>query len=65
MNTTIIKRILKYTKPYNKYIIIAFISAIINVGLSLLTPILIGNGIDYIIGKDSVNFSKLINILIL
>lgn len=65
MNTTILKRILKYTKTYNKYIIIAFISAIINVGLTLLTPILIGNGVDLIIGKGNVNFSKLINILIL
>jgi ATP-binding cassette, subfamily B, multidrug efflux pump len=65
LNTTIIKRILKYTKPYNKYIIIAFISALINISLTLLTPILIGNGVDLIIGKGNVNFSKLINILIL
>ncbi|MGG7057684.1 ABC transporter ATP-binding protein [Clostridium tertium] len=65
MNTTIIKRILKYTKPYNKYIIIAFISAVINISLTLLTPILIGNGVDLIIGKGNVNFSKLIHILLL
>lgn len=65
MNTTIVKRILKYTKPYNKYILIAFISAVINISLTLLTPILIGNGIDLIVGKGNVNFSKLINILIL
>lgn len=65
MNTTIVKRILKYTKPYNKYILIAFISAVINIGLALLTPILIGNGVDLIISKGNVNFSKLVNILIL
>ncbi|MGG7143358.1 ABC transporter ATP-binding protein [Clostridium nigeriense] len=65
MNTTIIKRILKYTKPYNKYTIIAFISAVINISLTLLTPILIGNGVDFIIGKGNVNFSRLIHILLL
>ncbi|WP_288221170.1 ABC transporter ATP-binding protein [uncultured Clostridium sp.] len=65
MNTKIIKRILNYTKPYKKFIIIAFISAIINVSLTLLTPILIGNGVDLIVGKDNVNFDNLIKILIL
>ena len=64
MNITIIKRILKYTKPYNKYIIIAFISALINITLTLLTPILIGRGVDNIIGKDNVNFNSLFSILI-
>lgn len=65
MNTTIIKRILKYTKPYNKYIIIAFISAVINISLTLLTPILIGNGVDLIVSKDNVDFTNLFDILIL
>ncbi len=65
MNTTIIKRILKYTKPYNKYIIIAFISAVINISLTLLAPILIGKGIDLIVSKGNVNFDNLVNILIL
>ncbi|MFU7516057.1 ABC transporter ATP-binding protein [Clostridium sp. HCS.1] len=65
MNTTIIKRILKYTKPYNKYIIIAFFSAVINISLTLLTPILIGNGVDLIASKGNVDFTNLFNILIL
>lgn len=65
MNTTIIKRILKYTKPYNKYIIIAFISAVINISLTLLTPILIGRGVDLIASKGNVDFTNLFNILIL
>lgn len=64
MNFSLIKRILKYTKPYNKYLLFAFISAIINVALTLLTPILIGNGVDLIIGKGTVNFNGLFNILI-
>mgnify|MGYP004443008363 CR=1 FL=1 len=65
MNITIIKRILKYTKPYNKYIIIAFISALINISLTLLTPILIGRGVDLIVSKGNVDFTNLSNILIL
>lgn len=65
MNTKILKRILRYTKPYKKFIFIAFISAIINITLTLLTPILIGRGIDFIVGKNNVDFSKLLNILIL
>ena len=64
MNTTIIKRILNYTKSYKKYIVIAFISAVINISLTLLTPILIGRAVDFIVGKDNVDFSKLLNILL-
>lgn len=65
MNITIIKRILNYTKSYNKYILIAFISAVINISLTLLTTILIGRAVDLIIGKNNVDFNKLVNILIL
>lgn len=65
MNITIIKRILNYTKSYNKYILIAFVSAVINISLTLLTPILIGRAVDLIIGKNNVDFNKLVNILIL
>lgn len=64
MNTTIIKRILNYTKSYKKYIVIAFISAVINISLTLLTPILIGRAVDFIVGKDNVDFSKLLNVLL-
>ena len=64
MNIYIIKRLLKYTKPYNKYIVLAFLSAIIHIILNLLTPILIGKAVDLFIGKDNVNFYKLTIILV-
>lgn len=64
MNISLAKRILKYTNPYNKYIILAFFSAIINISLTLLTPIIIGKGIDLIIATKNVNFNGLIRILI-
>lgn len=65
MNLPLLKRILKYTKPYNKYTILAFFTAVINITLTLFTPIIIGEGIDLLIGPGNVNFSKLFKILIL
>lgn len=65
MNLSLLKRILKYTKPYNKYTILAFFAAVINITLTLFTPIIIGEGIDLLIGQGNVNFSKLLKILIL
>ncbi len=64
MNLSLLKRILKYTKPYNKYTILAFFTAVINITLTLFTPIIIGEGIDLLIGQGNVNFSKLLKILI-
>lgn len=65
MNLPLLKRILKYTKPYNKYTILAFFTAVINITLTLFTPIIIGEGIDLLMGPGNVNFSKLFKILIL
>ncbi|WP_195428236.1 ABC transporter ATP-binding protein [Clostridium sp. D46t1_190503_E9] len=64
MNISLVKRILRYTKSYNKYIILAFFSAIINITLTLLTPIIIGEGVDLIIGPGNVSFNGLFKILI-
>lgn len=60
----VLKRLLNYTKPYMKYLILAFISAIISVTCSLFTPVLIGKGIDYIVGPDNVNFIDIKMILL-
>ena len=54
MNTFgIIKRLLKYTKPYRGFLIGAILCALISVTLTIFAPILIGNAIDYIIGPDN------------
>ena len=48
--------------------LLSYITAIINVFFTLLNPILIGDAIDFIIGKDNVDFQgilKIIGILIL
>ncbi len=53
----VIGRLLKYTKPCAALLVPAVISAVISVLLSLYTPILIGKGIDYIIGEGNVDFN--------
>lgn len=50
-------RILRYTKPCAALLAPAVIAAVISVLLSLYTPVLVGRGIDYIIGKNNVDFS--------
>lgn len=55
----LIKRLLHYVKPYRFLLLIAVISSLISVAASLLTPVLIGDAIDYIVGKDNVDFSAI------
>lgn len=63
MNRAVLKRILKFINPYKKYIVGAFISAIVSVSLTLLSPVLIGNAIDLIAGYGTVDFAGLLRIL--
>ena len=60
----VLGRMLRYTKPYLPFLIISFISAIVSVGLTLYAPVLIGDGVDFIIGKDNVDFESLLPIII-
>lgn len=53
----VIGRLLSYTKPCAALLVPAVLSAVISVLLSLYTPILIGKGIDYIIGENNVDFN--------
>ncbi|MDE7278950.1 MAG: ABC transporter ATP-binding protein, partial [Oscillospiraceae bacterium] len=49
-------RILRYTKPCAALLAPAVIAAVVSVMLSLYTPVLVGRGIDYIIGENNVDF---------
>ncbi|WP_300381867.1 ABC transporter ATP-binding protein [Clostridium sp.] len=64
MNLDLIKRIIQYTKPYKKYLIISLLSGIISISLTLLIPIIVGNGVDLIVGFNSVDFKSIITILL-
>lgn len=64
MQFNILKRVISYAKPYIVYLILALICATISVGLTLFTPVLIGNAIDLIVGKNNVNIQGVFQILI-
>lgn len=61
-NKGVLKRILKYTKPYIPYIIGAILCAAVSVSLTLYAPVLVGNAIDNIIAKGNVNFDSVLYI---
>ncbi len=54
-----ISSVLRYTLPHIKYFILAVISAVISVSLTLYIPVLVGNAIDCMIEKNNVNFANI------
>lgn len=57
------KKVLFYIRPYSFYVVLSLIFAVITGVLTLYAPILVGDAIDFIIGKDQVLFQKIIGIL--
>lgn len=55
-NQAVMKRILRFIKPYSPFLIISFVCAAVSVAAQLLVPILCGNAIDYMIGEGRVDF---------
>ena len=53
-NKETMKRVLKFISPYKAKIIIMLLTALVTVGFTLYTPILIGNGVDNIVGPGNV-----------
>lgn len=64
MNKGVVKRILIYTAKYKRYLVGAFVFAVLSVCLTLLGPVLVGYAIDYIIGKGNVDFGSVGRILV-
>ncbi len=62
-DSSVLKRLLSYTRPYIGYLIMALVSSIIYVVLTLLGPVLIGRAIDCIIGVSNVYFDKILKIV--
>ena len=56
MNKHIFSRLLSFTKPYFKYFIGALVFAFLSVFFTLLTPIIIGEAVDLLIGVNQVDF---------
>lgn len=63
-NKSSVSKILKKIKPYSGYLVIALLSAVISVSLTLYIPVLVGQAIDNIIDKGNVNFENIVQILI-
>ncbi|MDY4588514.1 MAG: ABC transporter ATP-binding protein [Oscillospiraceae bacterium] len=58
-----LKKVLKYVGRHGMFMVLSMILAAVVVALTLYAPILIGDAIDLIVGKDNVNFSGVAAIL--
>lgn len=60
MNTKdVTKRLMAYVKPYRMLLVGALLCAIVYVVMSLLSPVLIGQAVDGIIGPGNVDFAQI------
>ena len=55
----VVKRLMHYVKPYGALLVGALVCAVIYVVMSLLSPVLIGQAVDGIIGPGQVDFAGL------
>jgi ATP-binding cassette subfamily B multidrug efflux pump len=65
MDTKIIKRLLLFCKPYLRYLWLALFCSAFQIIFTLLTPVLIGQAIDYLIGVGLVDFQGLFQKMIM
>lgn len=59
MNLQTLKRLLSFCRPYLKYLFIALFCSAIQITFTLLTPVLIGQAIDEMLGIGQVQFQNL------
>ena len=59
MDKITIRRLMAYCRPYMRLIYLLMFLSIISVILTLLTPVLLGQAIDLLIGKRQVDFARL------
>ena len=64
MDKKTIKRLLSYCRPYKFLIISLTVLSIVSVIFTLLTPVLLGQAIDLLVGENQVDFQGLFNKLI-
>lgn len=63
MDLKTLKRVIEYTKPYKISLILAFLSSIIGMGFTLVSPVLVGKSIDLILGVNMVDFNGIFQLL--
>ena len=57
-DSSTLKRVLSYVKPYKFYVVISFLCALVTAGAGLLIPIFCGKAIDYMLGAGQVRFDE-------
>ena len=62
---SILLRLMAFTKKYSLYWTGALLCAVLSVSLTLLAPVIIGQGVDLIVGAGDVDFSGLLRVLVL
>lgn len=65
MKINVLKRLLGYIKPYRLLLVLSLTCGIISVGVTLYVPIIIGKGVDLIVGKGNVDFAGLRNVIVM
>lgn len=64
MKQTIL-RILRYCRPYRRYLVLTMLCTLLSVSLSLLVPILIGEAVDCAVSAGRVDFEGLARIAVI
>lgn len=59
-----LKRVFAYARPYLRFFAATLVFSALGVSLSLVVPIFIGAGVDCCVGKDNVDFDKLLKTII-
>lgn len=57
--TATIRRLMKYLRPHALLLTAAFLCAVVSAVGSLLTPVIIGDAVDFIVGANNVDFDRL------
>ena len=60
-----LKRVFVYARPYLRFFLMTLRFAALGVSMSLAVPVFIGEAVDCCVGKGSVDFEKLVKIIIL
>ena len=61
----VLRRLMRFARPSMSYLVLALVSAVVSVTLTLLGPVLIGEAVDCIVGPGEVDFAGISRILLL
>ena len=62
-NQSTMKKMMRLIRPYFHFVLLSFVFAFLSAVLTLYAPILIGDGVDLILGEGKVEFAEIFRIL--